>query len=165
MGQLSLRGLLRAGILQAYSNCDPIANVQLVVKASATHVLLGLSPWMRKLVAAHGSAPAAWARGRLCAAYRLGYQGRGTRSRGTEMKFNVFGKVISLERSSTGQWLAWQGGSDGKRVKVELAVPDELAENELIEYLFDVFHEEASPWNGDITRIDKRNDLDPPCTF
>jgi hypothetical protein len=69
MGQLSLRGLLRAGALQAYSNCDSIANVQLVVKAAATHVLLGLGPWMRKFVAVCRPAHATGATAKLYAAH------------------------------------------------------------------------------------------------
>lgn len=70
------------------------------------------------------------------------------------MRFDVFGKVMSLEKNAAGQWVAWHSGNDGKRQRVELAVPDELPEDELAQYLFDVFHEEASPWNGDVTRID-----------
>jgi hypothetical protein len=83
----------------------------------------------------------------------MSHPGRGAQIGDTAVKFNVFGRVISFERRATGQWVAWQGGSDGKRVKVELAVPNELTDNELEQYLFDVFHEEATPWNGDITRI------------
>jgi hypothetical protein len=43
--------------------------------------------------------------------------------------------------------------SEGKRVPAEFVVPDFLSEEELCQYLADLFHEAATPSNGDVFQI------------
>ena len=44
-------------------------------------------------------------------------------------------------------------GADGKRTPAGFVVPDFVQEDELAQFLEDLFHESASPYNGDVHRI------------
>ena len=66
--------------------------------------------------------------------------------------FNVFGRIIAIERTNNA-WKGFQIGPDGKRGAIELAVPSEIAYGELAQYLYDVYHEDATPTNGDVLEI------------
>ncbi len=66
--------------------------------------------------------------------------------------FNVFGQLTRIERSG-GQWRAWLLSPDGKRRPAELAIPHELAPGELAQYLYDIYHENATPTNGDVFEV------------
>ncbi len=68
-------------------------------------------------------------------------------------RFNVFGRIYRIEREAA-QWRAYAVGNDGKRSPADFVVPDFITEDELVQYLHDLFHEQASPWNGDVRRID-----------
>jgi len=68
------------------------------------------------------------------------------------LRFNVFGRIHVLQRQA-GQWQAWTVGADGKRSPAGFVVPDFIADHELEQYLFDLFHEDATPGNGDVRRI------------
>jgi hypothetical protein len=67
-------------------------------------------------------------------------------------RFNVFGRLFSLQREG-GQWRAFALGADGKRAPAGFVVPDFIADEELEQYLHDLFHEAAMPGNGDVRRI------------
>jgi hypothetical protein len=67
-------------------------------------------------------------------------------------RFNVFGRIF-LVRREAGLWQAFAIGSDGKRVPAGFVVPDFVEEAELEQYLYDLFHESATPGNGDVRRI------------
>ena len=66
--------------------------------------------------------------------------------------FNVFGRIMAIERINE-QWSASLMGPDGKRRPAELAVPAELTHAELAQYLYDIYHETATPTNGDVFEI------------
>ena len=66
--------------------------------------------------------------------------------------FNVFGRIVQVERAADG-WRTWAIGNDGKRAPGGFVVPDFIAEPELEQYLFDLFHENATPGKGDVRRI------------
>ena len=68
------------------------------------------------------------------------------------MRFNVFGKLIGVERTPTG-WATLFLGDDGKRRPGDFIFLDFIAEDEVAEYLRDLFHESASPHNPDVTRL------------
>ncbi|MBS0455625.1 MAG: hypothetical protein JSS14_30375 [Proteobacteria bacterium] len=70
----------------------------------------------------------------------------------TAPRFNVFGRIYSIERTGT-RWVAFLHGADGKRSPASFVVPDFIAESELAQYLYDLFHENATPTNGDVRRI------------
>ena len=53
-----------------------------------------------------------------------------------------------------GNWTAWLLGADGKRRPADFIVPDFVTEEDMEQYLFDLFHESASPTNGGIFRLD-----------
>jgi hypothetical protein len=68
------------------------------------------------------------------------------------LRFNVFGRILLIARDA-GQWQAWSVGGDGKRAPAGFVIPDFIEEAELEQYLFDLFHESATPGNGDVRRI------------
>ncbi len=67
--------------------------------------------------------------------------------------FNVFGRRIAIERTRKG-WAAYWTGPDGKRRPAELAIPAEITHGELAQYLYDIYHEEATPTNGDVVEVE-----------
>ena len=69
------------------------------------------------------------------------------------MKFNIFGMLIGVSRTS-GSWDAFYLGNEGKRRPADFIVPSDLLEDEVGEYLADLFHEHATPRNEKATRID-----------
>jgi len=71
----------------------------------------------------------------------------------SEHRFNVFGRPVAIV-GSQGSWTAYSLASEGKRVPAGFVVPNFLAEEELCQYLADLFHESATPTNGDVLRID-----------
>ncbi|MDE2606763.1 MAG: hypothetical protein KGL68_12670 [Burkholderiales bacterium] len=70
-----------------------------------------------------------------------------------QLRFNVFGRIFSVQRQGE-SWQAYAVGSDGKRAPAGFVVPDFLGEEDLGQYLFDLFHESAAPGNGDVRRIE-----------
>ncbi|MBU0747977.1 MAG: hypothetical protein KKB95_03425 [Gammaproteobacteria bacterium] len=67
-------------------------------------------------------------------------------------RFNVFGRVVEVRREGA-QWQVYRVGADGKRTPAGFVVPDFVQEDELAQFLEDLFHESASPHNGDVRRI------------
>ena len=67
-------------------------------------------------------------------------------------RFNVFGRVFELRREN-GAWRALAVGSDGKLGPAGFEVPPFIEDAEMEQYLFDLFHESATPNNGDVRRI------------
>ena len=67
-------------------------------------------------------------------------------------RFNVFGRIYSIERRGS-RWISFLHGADGKRCPAGFVVPDFILESELEQYLYDLFHENATPSNGDVRRL------------
>lgn len=67
-------------------------------------------------------------------------------------RFNVFGHIIAIERVGD-VWVAHLAGNDGKRRPTELAIPSDIPHAELAQYLYDIYHESATPTNGDVFEI------------
>ncbi|MCP3943978.1 MAG: hypothetical protein GY710_21205 [Desulfobacteraceae bacterium] len=60
------------------------------------------------------------------------------------IKFNVFGRIYSLQRKGE-KWHFFIESGTGIRAKVsDVIIPSELKEHELEEYLDDIYHENAS---------------------
>lgn len=78
---------------------------------------------------------------------RLYHQGVSSRHR-----YNVFGRIVDIERAGP-SWKTYLVGNDGKRGPGGFVVPDEIGADELDQYLYDLFHEDATPGNGEISRI------------
>jgi len=68
-------------------------------------------------------------------------------------RFNVFGHVYELRRDAGGAWRALAVGNDGKLGPAGFEVPSFVEDAELEQFLFDLFHESATPTNGDVRRI------------
>lgn len=68
-------------------------------------------------------------------------------------RFNVFGRIVEVRREGA-LWRAYRVGADGKRTPLGFVIPDFVEEHELVQFLEDLFHESASPHNGDVHRID-----------
>jgi hypothetical protein len=67
-------------------------------------------------------------------------------------RFNVFGQLVVI-RGTPGNWAAYLLGPDGKRRQADFIVPAALAEEQLCQYLSDLFHEYASSTQPSVTRI------------
>ena len=67
-------------------------------------------------------------------------------------RFNVFGRIYEVRREG-GNWRALAVGNDGKLAPAGFEVPSFVTDDELEEFLFDLFHECATPTNGDVRRI------------
>lgn len=67
-------------------------------------------------------------------------------------RFNVFGQLVVI-KGAPGEWVAYLLGPDGKRRKADFVVPAALAEEQLCQYLSDLFHESASSTQPSVTRI------------
>jgi hypothetical protein len=68
------------------------------------------------------------------------------------LRFNVFGRIIAVRRQGA-LWQAYAVGADGKRSPAGFVIPDFVEESEIEQYLFDLFHENATPGNGDVRRL------------
>ena len=69
------------------------------------------------------------------------------------LRFNVFGQLVQIT-GAPGNWTAWLLGADGKRRPADFIVPDFVTEDDMEQYLFDLFHESATPTNGSVFRLD-----------
>lgn len=69
-----------------------------------------------------------------------------------EFRFKVFGKLVAIVATVDG-WAAYALGPEGKRRPADFVVPDFIPEEELGQFLADLFHESATPSNGDVTQI------------
>jgi hypothetical protein len=70
----------------------------------------------------------------------------------TELRFNIFGILIGIARSDKG-WHAFHLGTDGTRRPADFVVPSDVAEDELCEYLADLYHENATPRNCNAVQL------------
>ena len=66
--------------------------------------------------------------------------------------FDVFGTRMEVERAGSG-WRLWRRGGDGKRSPVEVSIPSFVAEDDLLQYLDDVFHELATREHPSVLRV------------
>ncbi|MDO3525932.1 hypothetical protein ACNRBH_04070 [Ralstonia pseudosolanacearum] len=66
--------------------------------------------------------------------------------------FNVFGRVMTIVRTGDG-WTCYWLGSEGKRRPAEISIPPDVTHAELGQYLYDIYHEDATPRNGDVLEI------------
>ena len=70
-----------------------------------------------------------------------------------EHRFKVFGKLVAV----TGQGSKRQAyylGAEGKRRPADFVVPADVADEDLAEYLGDLFHEDATPRYNSVERLD-----------
>lgn len=70
----------------------------------------------------------------------------------SEFRFNVFGTLIAVT-GAAGAWRVFHLGADGKRRPADFIVPADVVEADLGEYLADLFHENATPRNNNVTRL------------
>ncbi|MBT2332489.1 hypothetical protein J7E49_00990 [Variovorax paradoxus] len=59
---------------------------------------------------------------------------------------------MAIERVED-RWNSYLMGPDGKRRKIQLAIPSDVTRGELSQYLYDIYHEQATPTNGDVFEI------------
>ncbi len=69
-----------------------------------------------------------------------------------ELRFNVFGKIVAII-GLPGAWQAYFLGTNGTRRPADFIVPTDIAEDDLAEYLADLFHEDATPQRPTILRL------------
>jgi hypothetical protein len=69
-------------------------------------------------------------------------------------RFNVFGHLFDIERRGE-RWSALAVGNDGKRAPAGFVIPEFVADAELEQFLFDLFHEQAACKKGGIRRVER----------
>lgn len=69
-----------------------------------------------------------------------------------ELRFDVFGTRIAVERRGEA-WVCHVLGAEGKRRPADFQIPDFVADGEIEQFLADLFHEAATPTNGDVRRL------------
>lgn len=69
-------------------------------------------------------------------------------------RFNVFGRLFDIERRGE-QWSILYVGNDGKRAPAGFVIPEFVADEELEQFLFDLFHEQAAYKKGGISRMQR----------
>jgi hypothetical protein len=69
-----------------------------------------------------------------------------------ELRFRVFGKLVAVA-GRAGARRAFYLGTEGKRRPADFIVPADVADDELAGYLFDLFHEEATPRYDSVERL------------
>ena len=60
------------------------------------------------------------------------------------LRFDVFGRVFAVRRDRD-SWQVYAVGPEGKLGDAGIVIPDFIPENEIEQYLADIFHEEARP--------------------
>lgn len=70
------------------------------------------------------------------------------------LRFNVFGNLFDIERTA-GRWSVLAVGHDGKRAPAHFVIPEFVADEELEQFLFDLFHEQAAYKQGGIVRVQR----------
>jgi hypothetical protein len=69
-------------------------------------------------------------------------------------RFNVYGRLFDIERSAD-RWSVLAVGNDGKRGPAGFVIPEFVADVELEQFLFDLFHEQAAYKKGGIRRVQR----------
>ncbi|MCD2514804.1 hypothetical protein LQ564_00575 [Massilia sp. G4R7] len=69
-----------------------------------------------------------------------------------ELRFNVFGTLVTIT-GAPGAWQAFHPGTDGKRRPADFVIPHDISEDGLLEYLADLFHEDATPRRPTVHRL------------
>jgi hypothetical protein len=67
-------------------------------------------------------------------------------------KFNIFGRIVLVEKTAEG-WRTYYPGTDGKRRPADFVIPDFVEDADLEQYLGDLFHEDARPGCHDVKRM------------
>jgi hypothetical protein len=70
------------------------------------------------------------------------------------IKFDVFGKRMSVQRKD-GEWLLFRESNIGVRARIyEVVIPADLEETELATYLADIYHEGANEKHSSVVKLD-----------
>lgn len=67
-------------------------------------------------------------------------------------RVNVFGILVRVEASASG-WQPFIAGPDGKRRRADFEIPAFVTEDELCQYLADLFHESATSAHPETFRL------------
>lgn len=69
-------------------------------------------------------------------------------------RFNILGGLFDIERTG-GRWSVLAVGHDGNRAPANFAIPEFVADDELEQYLFDLFEEQAGGNQGRVFRVQR----------
>jgi hypothetical protein len=72
--------------------------------------------------------------------------------RSTLFRFNVFGRILAVRRKGD-SWQVHTVGIDGKLGDAGVVIPAFIAENDLEQYLANIFHESARPGMDEVRRL------------
>ena len=69
------------------------------------------------------------------------------------MKFDVFGRKVLIHRTGSGWKVDYLSDQGKKRPATDVIIPDFITEDELEQYLTDLFHEGATEEHPEVRRI------------
>ncbi|KWI98543.1 hypothetical protein [Burkholderia stagnalis] len=69
-----------------------------------------------------------------------------------EYRFNAFGRLIAVVRERD-RWVVFDLGTEGKRRRANLQIPDAILADELAQYIGDLLHENATPRYDQVTLV------------
>ncbi len=72
----------------------------------------------------------------------------------TIITIDVYGRKIEIVRSCDSWDVFYLGNEGKKRTAHDIVIPQDLTENELINYIEDLLHEWATPSNNKIIELD-----------
>ncbi|MCC2973456.1 hypothetical protein [Massilia sp. IC2-476] len=64
----------------------------------------------------------------------------------------MFGRLVAVQ-GQPGTWQAFYPGNDGTRRPADFIIPPGVGEDDLAEYLADLFHEDATPRRNTVERL------------
>jgi len=69
--------------------------------------------------------------------------------------YNVFGRLIRVKRKG-GRWLVFRADLTERKFSqlYDIAIPDNMTEDEILGWLGDIFHEAATERHPDVKRIE-----------
>lgn len=69
------------------------------------------------------------------------------------LRFNVFGTSILIEKHGS-EWRSFYANGDGKKRPADFVIRSDITEGDLLQYLGDLFHEDARPSHPEVVKLD-----------
>jgi hypothetical protein len=69
------------------------------------------------------------------------------------LRFKVFGMLILVEKHAD-DWRPYYSSGDGKKRPADFLIPSDIGEDDLAQYLGDLFHEHARPNHAEVIKLD-----------
>ncbi|WP_145999237.1 hypothetical protein [Oceanicoccus sp. KOV_DT_Chl] len=69
------------------------------------------------------------------------------------MIIDIFGKVVEVVKRDP-EWIVFYRGNEGKkRLARDIVIPSDVGEDDLLTYLFDIYHEDSTERNPEVKTV------------